>query len=186
MIQSFLHPLIDSAIRFATEAHKKQFRKTEAGLPYIYHPISVGFILARAGFDEETIAAGILHDTVEDTGTAIETIRQLFGEKVAELVAHVSENKALPWDERKKAYLEGVKNASDSAKAISVSDRIQNLHSIIIGIKEGRDVWSHFKKSKEETIKHHLEYIETISSVWQHPLVEELKQKMKELQKIAS
>ena len=81
-------PRIEKAIEVAKKAHEGQFRKT--GEPYIVHPLAVKKILEEWGMDEDTIIAGILHDTVEDTGLALETIRQDFGESVAFLVDGVT------------------------------------------------------------------------------------------------
>ena len=79
---------IQLAVEVATKAHEGQFRKT--GEPYIIHPLAVKKILEEWGMDEDTIIAGILHDTVEDTNLSLEDIRQLFGDTVAFLVDGVT------------------------------------------------------------------------------------------------
>lgn len=79
---------VDKAIEIAKKAHEGQFRKT--GEPYIVHPLAVKKILEEWGMDEDTIIAGILHDTVEDTDLKLETIKQEFGEPVAFLVDGVT------------------------------------------------------------------------------------------------
>lgn len=81
-------PRIDKAIEMAKEAHDGQFRKT--GEPYIVHPLAVKKILEEWGMDEDTIIAGILHDTVEDTDLHLEDIKKEFGESVAFLVDGVT------------------------------------------------------------------------------------------------
>jgi (p)ppGpp synthase/HD superfamily hydrolase len=58
--------MINTAIEVALEAHKNQFRKGTK-IPYVTHPLAVGIILAKAGFPDEVIAAGILHDTKTET-----------------------------------------------------------------------------------------------------------------------
>jgi (p)ppGpp synthase/HD superfamily hydrolase len=70
--------LIDQAIEFAAYAHRTQKRKGTK-IPYISHPYAVGMILQQAGCTEEEIAAGILHDTLEDTRTSEKKLRTLFG-----------------------------------------------------------------------------------------------------------
>ncbi|MBR3175991.1 bifunctional (p)ppGpp synthetase/guanosine-3',5'-bis(diphosphate) 3'-pyrophosphohydrolase [Candidatus Saccharibacteria bacterium] len=86
------HPIksyrIDHAIEIAKKAHDGQFRKT--GEPYIVHPLAVKKILEEWGMDEDTIIAGILHDTVEDTPLTLDDIRKEFGEPVAFLVDGVT------------------------------------------------------------------------------------------------
>lgn len=76
------------AVEIATKAHEGQFRKT--GEPYIIHPLAVKKILEEWGMDEDTIIAGILHDTVEDTNLTLNDIKNEFGESVAFLVDGVT------------------------------------------------------------------------------------------------
>ncbi|MBQ1387289.1 bifunctional (p)ppGpp synthetase/guanosine-3',5'-bis(diphosphate) 3'-pyrophosphohydrolase [Candidatus Saccharibacteria bacterium] len=79
---------IDRAIAVAKKAHDGQFRKT--GEPYIIHPLAVKKILEEWGMDEDTVIAGVLHDTVEDTSLTLDDIRKEFGESVAFLVDGVT------------------------------------------------------------------------------------------------
>lgn len=79
---------ISSAIDFATEKHAGQMRLS--GEPYISHPLSVAAILVDWGMDADSIIAGVLHDTIEDTGTTLAEIESLFGRDVAFLVDGVS------------------------------------------------------------------------------------------------
>ena len=80
--------MIEKAYRVADKAHEEQKRKS--GEPYIIHPLCVGIILADLEMDKETIAAGILHDVVEDTNMSVEDIRTEFGDDVALLVDGVT------------------------------------------------------------------------------------------------
>ena len=77
-----------AAIDFATQAHEGQKRKS--GEPYIIHPLAVMNILREWGMDEDTVIAGVLHDTVEDTGVTLDEIKEKFGETVAFLVDGVT------------------------------------------------------------------------------------------------
>ncbi|MBR2841353.1 bifunctional (p)ppGpp synthetase/guanosine-3',5'-bis(diphosphate) 3'-pyrophosphohydrolase [Candidatus Saccharibacteria bacterium] len=79
---------IKKAVEMATKAHEGQFRKT--GEPYIVHPLAVKKILEDWGMDEDTVIAGILHDTVEDTSLTLNDIKKEFGEPVAFLVDGVT------------------------------------------------------------------------------------------------
>lgn len=79
---------LEYAIDFATEAHKGQKRKS--GEPYITHPLAVADTLIEWGMDIDTVIAGILHDTVEDTEASLEQIESLFGHDVAFLVDGVT------------------------------------------------------------------------------------------------
>ena len=79
---------VERAVEVAKQAHAGQLRRT--GEPYIIHPLAVKEILEEWGMDEDTIIAGILHDTVEDTDMKLDFIRKEFGESVAFLVDGVT------------------------------------------------------------------------------------------------
>ena len=81
-------PKLKQAIDIATKAHEGQLRKT--GEPYIIHPLAVMKILQEWGMDEDTVIAGVLHDTVEDTELTLKEIEDTFGKDVAFLVNGVT------------------------------------------------------------------------------------------------
>lgn len=80
--------LIERAANFATEHHAGQFRKS--GEPYIIHLINVAYILAELQAGPSTIAAGFLHDTIEDTGVTKQELAEKFNEEIAEIVEAVT------------------------------------------------------------------------------------------------
>ena len=80
--------LIEKAYHVARDAHEGQARKS--GEPYIIHPLSVAIILAELELDKETIAAGLLHDVLEDTIMTADEIREEFSEEVLLLVDGVT------------------------------------------------------------------------------------------------
>ncbi|OHA01664.1 MAG: hypothetical protein A3I44_05380 [Candidatus Sungbacteria bacterium RIFCSPLOWO2_02_FULL_51_17] len=122
----------------------------------------MGCILLRAGFDEETVVAGILHDVVEDTPRTLADIQKLFGTHVAEIVAAVSENKTLPWHKRKEVYLQNVLVADSSAKAVSIADKLHNVSSMNHDLAKGRDIWKHFSQDKHTTVEHYVHFVHEI------------------------
>jgi len=83
--------IITNAINFSENAHKNQIRKS--GVPFITHPIEVAKILTSIKLDASAIAAGLLHDTIEDTNILIDEISDKFGEQISELVQRVNKNK---------------------------------------------------------------------------------------------
>ena len=91
--------LVEKAYLLAKDAHKDQKRKS--GEPYIIHPLCVGIILADLEMDKETIAAGLLHDVVEDTGMTLDDMTREFGSDVAFLVDGVTKLTQLSWDQDK-------------------------------------------------------------------------------------
>jgi len=76
--------LILKALEFSDKAHKNQLRKS--GEPFILHPIEVAKILTTIKLDADSIVAGLLHDTVEDTALTVSNIKENFGNQIAELV----------------------------------------------------------------------------------------------------
>ena len=91
--------MIEKAYKVAAEAHKDQKRKS--GEPYIIHPLCVAIILADLEMDKETIAAGLLHDVVEDTVMTLDELTKEFGPEVAFLVDGVTKLTQLNWDKDK-------------------------------------------------------------------------------------
>ena len=118
----------DKALFFACLAHLGQVRKTEKNKPMIVHPIETGRILERYGFDDNTVAAGFLHDVIEDTKYTKEDILELFGEDICSLVVAASESdKSLSWEERKLETIRKVRGFDDRKKAVVCADKISNL-----------------------------------------------------------
>ena len=127
---------IEYAIYFATKAHKGQKRKLE-DVDMIFHPYTVGMILQRNGCDENIVAAGILHDVVEDTIYSFEDIEREFGKKIRDYVYDASEpDKTLEWEERKKHTIEHIKKAPIGSKLIVACDKINNLEDLLENIEK--------------------------------------------------
>ena len=80
--------MVQKAYEYARDAHSEQYRKS--GEPYIIHPIQVAGILADLEMDPSTVAAGFLHDVVEDTGVSLGEIEEAFNAEVAMLVDGVT------------------------------------------------------------------------------------------------
>lgn len=135
---------------FAEKAHQGQMRKNSAE-PYITHPIRVAEQLEQAGFAEEVVCAGYLHDVVEDTAYEIEDIEAKFGSKVAHLVASHTEDKSKTWQARKQHTIDTIRTAEKEVKYVIVADKLDNLLSLEKAIDEhGNAVWSHFNAGFEK------------------------------------
>ncbi len=119
------------ALTFAAYKHRNQKRK-DGNLPYINHPIDVVDLLWRVGGVREvdTLIAGLLHDTVEDTETTPEEIRESFGEAVLHLVEEVTDDKSLPDKIRKQKQIETAPHKSAGARQIKLADKINNVYSL--------------------------------------------------------
>jgi guanosine-3',5'-bis(diphosphate) 3'-pyrophosphohydrolase len=121
------------AAQFAAEKHASQKRKGQAEEPYINHVIEVALLIATSSdaLDSNLVCAGLLHDTIEDTATTDEEIREHFGADVAGLVAEVTDNKSLPKEVRKALQIENAPHKSVRAQVIKLADKISNLRSIL-------------------------------------------------------
>lgn len=173
--------LIEKAFRFAEEKHRGHTRKGE-DVPYLTHLVTVSIRLAQYGFSDVVIAAGLVHDVVEDTLATIEEVREELGEEVAELVATVTYDESLSWEEKRYAYTEAVRNGSEGAKAISIMDKIHNAESTLIAYEEvGSSVWDRFNRGKDTKIHFEEMMLSMFEETWEHPFVKEYQELVQKL-----
>lgn len=120
------------AVAFSADRHRKQRRKGADALPYVNHPLDVADILANVGgvTDLTTLVAAVLHDTIEDTGTAPEELEATFGRDVRLLVEEVTDDKRLPKVERKRLQIVHAPSLSKPAKLIKLGDKISNVRDV--------------------------------------------------------
>jgi (p)ppGpp synthase/HD superfamily hydrolase len=125
--------LVSEASDFAARRHTGQQRKGRGNEPYVNHLAEVANLLSIAtdGTDAELVAAGWLHDTIEDTATTREELAQKFGERVAELVAEVTDDMSLPKQERRQKQIVDAPRKSPGAKLIKIADKISNIRARI-------------------------------------------------------
>jgi GTP diphosphokinase / guanosine-3',5'-bis(diphosphate) 3'-diphosphatase len=125
---------IVKAYNYAVEAHGEQRRAT--GEPYISHPLAVAEILTELEVDSETLAAALLHDTVEDTGKTFEDIQAAFGEDIACLVDGVTKLSRIPYSSKEEIQAENFRKmflamAKDiRVVLIKLADRLHNMRTI--------------------------------------------------------
>ncbi|ABD06510.1 metal dependent phosphohydrolase [Rhodopseudomonas palustris HaA2] len=125
--------LVSRAADFAARCHAGQRRKGAAKEPYVNHLAEVAELLAVAtdGSDAALVAAGWLHDTVEDSGTTRDELIEQFGDDVAALVIECTDDKTLPKAERKRLQIEHAPHLSGRARMVKLADKISNLRSLI-------------------------------------------------------
>ncbi len=120
--------LIGDALELAERAHAGQVRNGSGGMAYIHHPVAVAELLAEHGYGEETVAAALLHDVVEDSETTVEEIAARFGEPVAGLVEALTDDESVePYERRKEEHRRRVAAAGGDAVAIYAADKLSNV-----------------------------------------------------------
>ncbi len=128
--------LIERAAAAAMVAHEGQFRRS--GEPYVTHPVAVAHIVADLGLDAQTVAAALLHDAVEDTGTTVEMLEEDFGPEVAQIVDGVTKLDRLQFDSKEAQQAATVRKmlvamASDwRVLIIKLADRLHNMRTLSV------------------------------------------------------
>ena len=126
--------LLERAYRFASEAHADQQRRS--GEDFILHPLGVAQILAELRRSDQTIAAALVHDVVEDTDATIEQVREEFGDEVARLVEGVTKLTRIRFQSREQAQAENYRKmivamAQDpDVILIKLADRLHNMRTL--------------------------------------------------------
>ena len=149
-----MRDLVSEAIVFSAMAHDGM-RRRKSDAPYVLHPMEVGAIVGTMTDSQEVIAAGVLHDVVEDAGITIEEIGEKFGQRVMELVASETENKReeLPpeetWRIRKEESLEKLRCTNDiEVLMLWIGDKLSNIRAIYRDfLIEGNAIWDKFHQS---------------------------------------
>ncbi len=123
--------LVAQAIELATRAHRHQVRK-DGCTPYVGHVLRVGWCLEHlfGVRDPEVLAAGVLHDVIEDTTVDYDDLIQQFGPRVAQLVAALTKDKRLPEAEREAQYHRQLAQAPAEAWLIKLADLHENLSDL--------------------------------------------------------
>ena len=126
--------LLRRAYEVAAEAHAGQVRKT--GDPYITHPLAVAHMLAGYGLDEQTLAAALLHDTVEDTNLTLSDLSMQFGDEIGRLIDGVTKLDRVRYSNREQAQAATIRKmvvamAQDvRVLIIKLFDRLHNLRTV--------------------------------------------------------
>jgi GTP diphosphokinase / guanosine-3',5'-bis(diphosphate) 3'-diphosphatase len=126
--------LLEHAFTYASKAHEGQQRRS--GEDFILHPLGVGRILSELRQDDQTIAAALLHDVVEDTPTTIEEIRAEFGDEIAQLVEGVTKLTRIHFQSREHAQAENYRKMvmamaqDERVIVIKLADRLHNMRTI--------------------------------------------------------
>ena len=142
------HEALLRAAVFAAQVHATHRRKGAAAEPYVNHVLEVALLLAEHGAPAEAILAGLLHDTIEDSGgdpipITHDRLVQDFGAIVAGLVAEATDDTALPKEARKALQVRRAVTASALAKIVKLADKIANLRAMATSPPTG---WNHARR----------------------------------------
>ena len=148
------------AVKYATELHKDQTRKS-TDITYISHPFGVAALVLEAGGDEDQAIGALLHDIAEDCGGEIRLteIKEKFGARVEAIVRGCSDslvaNEAdkAPWKERKQTHIDHLKDASADTLLVTAADKTHNARAIATDLQDiGEDVWKRFNSDKDSIL----------------------------------
>jgi (p)ppGpp synthase/HD superfamily hydrolase len=157
MRTEWMSPRLERALRSSAVWHAGQTRKG-SDIPYFEHVVAVAMILDRAGFEEDVIIAGLLHDVVEDTEATFDDVAARFGPAVCETVRacseikHDAQGRKRPWIDRKRDHLAALSGADAAAWAVILADKLHNLTCIELDLAEGRRVWGHFNADRTQVL----------------------------------
>jgi len=146
--------LNEKARELAREIHHGHIRKSNGMGYFDAHLDPVGCVLKESGYDDLTIAAGYLHDTLEDRGGE-ETERKIseLDERLLPIIRELSEDKAGTWDERKDSVVAHISTMSNEAAAVKAADVLSNLRGCARDGYGKRDTfWKAFKVDREKSI----------------------------------
>jgi len=180
----------EEALVYATQAHGNQMRK-KTGIPYIAHILGVTAIALEYGASETEAISALLHDTVEDCGGAdrLRDIREKFGDDVAGIVdgcTDTYETPKPPWLERKRAYIEHLKDSDSSTRLVSASDKLHNTRAILAELRRhGTDVFDRFGGKKDGTLWYYRTLVTALREHGNHTdLIGELDRVVTEIEKL--
>ena len=150
---------VSDAIDLASKLHEGEYRKNNE--PYIIHPLNVAIILAQMNADNDTLAAALLHDTVEDSDITVKDLRELFNQRVAFLVDGVSKYEKTEFDTKEGCDLANheklLRYTSEDIRVmfLKLADRIHNMRTIEY-LSEPKQ-----KENAKETIEFFLPFAES-------------------------
>lgn len=143
--------LLVKAIDFANRMHAGTCRKG-TDMPYIVHPLEVMHVLLLMNASKALMAAGVLHDVVEDTDATLELIEKEFGKEIAALVeSHTERHKEWEWEKRKIFAMEEERNHPKEMKMLALADKLANIRATKRDLDTyGDELWKRFNRGKDK------------------------------------
>jgi (p)ppGpp synthase/HD superfamily hydrolase len=175
--------LVGDAYEFAAAAHAGQVKDSD-GLPYLDHAVEVARLVEDAGFDDEVVAAALLHDVPEHAGCTLDQIAERFGPGVTELVAAMTDPPGDgSWEARKRLHRERIAAAGPRAEAIFTADKAVNAASLRRAIHSSGEaaVASRLGTPLEERVDHYQATLELFDTEVASPLARHLREELQRL-----
>jgi (p)ppGpp synthase/HD superfamily hydrolase len=174
-------PLTRRALDFAAARHHGQRRKADDAA-FILHPLEVAQLLRNHGYPDQVVAAGVLHDSLEDTDATPEELERCFGAEVAQLVCAVSEPPgAGPFAERKARLRAAVADASPQAAAVYAADKVAKARELRMSL--ARDWSVAADPGTTDKLRHYWASLELLARMLgEHPLVTQLRFELEALE----
>jgi hypothetical protein len=184
-VPSFLQglPLARAAFAFARHAHDEHRRASDAAL-LIMQPLEVVSLLHNVGYPDHVVAAGILHDTVEDGPTTIQTIEARFGEEIAAIVAAMTEDATIEdFGRRKAALRRQIATFGPDASAVYAADKVAKVRELRSGATREQRVLDADNTGEQAGLEHYLASLRMLEQIDpEHPLVRQLRFELEILQ----
>jgi (p)ppGpp synthase/HD superfamily hydrolase len=170
-------PLTRDALAFADQRHAGQTRDLD-DMPFVTHPVEVACLLHEAGYHDEVVAAGVLHDVLEDTDAERSDLESRFGPRVAELVEAVTDDPTIEDDaERKAALRRQVADAGECAAVVFAADKVSKAREMRVRVSRGR-----FERSDCSRFVHYEASLEMLTDLIPgHVLVDQLRMEVEAL-----
>jgi (p)ppGpp synthase/HD superfamily hydrolase len=176
-------PLTRSALEFAKRRHGAQTRALDGEIPLVTHPIEVASLLDEAGYPDEVVAAGMLHDVLEDTDVEAGELEERFGSEVARLVVEVSDDPSIDDEsERRAALRRQVANADEHVLALFATDKISKVRELRLRASRRGE----FDRGDRIKLEHYEKSLEMLGQRMPgHRFVHRLRRELDELQPVS-
>ena len=173
------------ALHTAASFHEGQKRKGE-DVPYIVHPVEVALILQQEEMEEEIIAAGFLHDILEDTAMKKNELGNIFNERILRLVVGASERlkdrEKREWKERKLHTVKELKSQPREIKYIVCADKLSNARSMLRNFyRIGNELWARFNAGRQQQQWYYNGLSDSLKELEGRAMYEEFKEVVEEL-----
>jgi (p)ppGpp synthase/HD superfamily hydrolase len=156
-------PLTGLAYEWASLQHRDQLRAVDRA-PFILHPLEVAALLSQTGRDDEVTAAGLLHDVVEETDAGIDDVRGRFGDRVAAIVAAVSEDPSIEdYAARKAALRAQVAAADGDAHVVFAADKVVKVRELRAQVARSKGLLE--QPEARRRLEHYEHCLETLQAV---------------------